>query len=148
MAMVIGANVPETFPIFIRHSWALLDRGGTLICVDPRETTLARVAQLHRAIRPGTDAALLNAMLHVIVAEDLVDITADLAALYAITFGGFVAFGVYLPTYLAQVYSLETADAGALAAWFIVLATFARPVGGGLSDRLGGVRVLVPRRSS
>lgn len=70
-------------------------------------------------------------------------ITADLAALYAITFGGFVAFGVYLPTYLTQVYDLETADAGARAAGFIMLATFARPVGGWLSDLFGGGRVLV-----
>ena len=70
-------------------------------------------------------------------------VTADLAALYAITFGGFVAFGVYLPTYLTQVYALEIADAGARAAGFIVLATFARPVGGWLSDRVGGGLVLV-----
>lgn len=70
-------------------------------------------------------------------------ITADLAGLYAITFGGFVAFGVYLPTYLTEVFGLETADAGARAAGFIMLATFARPVGGGLSDRFGGGRVLV-----
>lgn len=70
-------------------------------------------------------------------------ITADLAALYAITFGGFVAFGVYLPTYLTQVYGLETANAGARAAGFIMLATFARPGGGWLSDRFGGGRVLV-----
>src|SRR5690606_22938971 len=47
VAMVLGANVPETFPIFIRHYWRLMDRGGTLIVVDARETTLARVAQLH-----------------------------------------------------------------------------------------------------
>ena len=73
VALVIGANVPETFPIFIRHFWTLIDRGGTLICVDPRETTLARIAQLHLSVRPGTDAALLNAMLHVIVEEGLVD---------------------------------------------------------------------------
>jgi len=70
-------------------------------------------------------------------------VTADLAALYAITFGGFVAFGVYLPTYLTQVYALEIADAGARAAGFIMLATLARPVGGWLSDHLGGGRVLV-----
>lgn len=69
-------------------------------------------------------------------------ITADLAALYAITFGGFVAFGVYLPTCLTQVYGLETTDAGARAAGFIMLATVARPVGGWLSDRLGGGSVL------
>jgi MFS transporter, NNP family, nitrate/nitrite transporter len=35
-------------------------------------------------------------------------VTLDLAALYAITFGGFVAFGVYLPTYLQEIYALES----------------------------------------
>lgn len=70
-------------------------------------------------------------------------ITIDLAALYALTFGGFVAFGVYLPTYLQEVYALETADAAARAAGFIMLATFARPAGGWLSDRVGGGRVLL-----
>lgn len=70
-------------------------------------------------------------------------ITRDLAALYALTFGGFVAFGVYLPTYLREAYALETADAGARAAGFIMLATAARPVGGWLADRFTGGKVLV-----
>jgi MFS transporter, NNP family, nitrate/nitrite transporter len=59
----------------------------------------------------------------------------DLAALYAITFGGFVAFGVYLPTYLRDVYELAVTDAAARAAGFVVLATLARPLGGWLADR-------------
>jgi MFS transporter, NNP family, nitrate/nitrite transporter len=67
----------------------------------------------------------------------------DLALLYAITFGGFVAFGAYLPTFLTSAYGLDIADAGLRAAGFIVLATAARPVGGWLSDRLGGAPVLV-----
>jgi MFS transporter, NNP family, nitrate/nitrite transporter len=69
-------------------------------------------------------------------------ITFDLSALYALTFGGFVAFGVYLPTYLRTVYGLEPSDAGARAAGFIVVATVARPIGGWLSDRVGAPRVL------
>ncbi|MGH3469331.1 MAG: molybdopterin oxidoreductase family protein [Thermocrispum sp.] len=73
VAVVLGANVGERFPIFIRHYWRLLDRGGTLIVVDPRETALSRMARLHLAVRPGTDAALLLAMLHVVIDEDLVD---------------------------------------------------------------------------
>lgn len=68
--------------------------------------------------------------------------TQELAAMYALTFGGFVAFGVYLPLYLREVYGLTTADAAARAAGFVVLATIARPVGGWLSDRRGGVPVL------
>lgn len=71
--LVLGANVPETFPVFIRWFWEAMDRGATMICVDPRETTLARVAQLHLPIRPGTDGALLNAMLHVIIRDGMVD---------------------------------------------------------------------------
>lgn len=59
----------------------------------------------------------------------------DLAVLYAITFGGFVAFGVYLPTYLQDVYGLTVTDAAARAAGFVVLATLVRPLGGWLADR-------------
>lgn len=73
VAVVLGANVGETFPIFIRHYWQLLDRGGTLIVVDPRETALSRMARLHLPVRPGTDAALLLAMLHTVIEEGLVD---------------------------------------------------------------------------
>ncbi|HUG84961.1 MAG TPA: molybdopterin oxidoreductase family protein [Euzebya sp.] len=73
LAMVLGANVPETFPVFIRHYWDLLDRGGALIVVDPRETILARMARIHLAIRPGTDGPLLMAMLQVVIEADLVD---------------------------------------------------------------------------
>lgn len=69
-------------------------------------------------------------------------ITLDLSVLYALTFGGFVAFGAYLPTYLREVYGLETPDAGARAAGFILVPTAARPIGGWLSDRIGGPRVL------
>ncbi|GIH70191.1 MFS transporter [Sphaerimonospora thailandensis] len=69
-------------------------------------------------------------------------ITRELAAMYALTFGGFVAFGVYLPLYLKEVYGLSTADAAARAAGFVVLATLTRPVGGWLADRVGGAPVL------
>ncbi|MFL6249177.1 MAG: MFS transporter, partial [Actinomycetes bacterium] len=47
-------------------------------------------------------------------------IARDLAVVYAITFGGFVAFGVYLPTVLKTVSGLETTDAASRAAGFVV----------------------------
>lgn len=68
--------------------------------------------------------------------------TWDLAAVYAITFGAFVAFGVYLPVLLAVAYDLPATDAAARAAGFVLLATIARPVGGWLSDRIGGKHVV------
>jgi NNP family nitrate/nitrite transporter-like MFS transporter len=76
------------------------------------------------------------------LAASRLPIARDLAVLYAITFGGFVAFGVYLPTFLKTVYGLGTTDAASRAAGFVVLATLARPVGGWLSDRVSGIKVL------
>ena len=69
-------------------------------------------------------------------------VTWQLAVLYALTFGGFVAFSVYLPTYLKNAFSLDPADAAFHTAGFIVLAVLARPAGGWLSDHFTGVQVL------
>jgi len=65
-----------------------------------------------------------------------------LAAFYFLTFGGFVAFSIYLPTLLRDQFGLSAADAGFRTAGFVVLATLMRPLGGWLSDRIGGTRVL------
>lgn len=66
-----------------------------------------------------------------------------LSLFYFLTFGGFVALGVYLPTLLKEVFLLTPEDAGARTAGFIMLATGCRPLGGWLSDQVGGRRVLV-----
>jgi NNP family nitrate/nitrite transporter-like MFS transporter len=69
--------------------------------------------------------------------------TGQLALLYAIGFGGFVAFSVYLPTYLINAYGLEPEAAALRTAGFVVLAVAMRPVGGWLSDRWDPIGVLV-----
>ncbi|MFD8555529.1 MFS transporter, partial [Streptomyces fradiae] len=69
-------------------------------------------------------------------------VTWQASALYAVAFGGYVAFSVYLPTYLRTGYGLTQADAANRMAGFVLLAVAMRPVGGWLSDRLGPVRVL------
>lgn len=66
-----------------------------------------------------------------------------LSLFYFLTFGGFVAFSIYLPTLLKDLFKLTPADAGARTAGFVLLATLMRPVGGILADRWGGARVLV-----
>ncbi|MBR8744236.1 nitrate/nitrite transporter [Nocardiopsis sp. MG754419] len=63
------------------------------------------------------------------------------AGLYALVFGGFVAFSTYLPTLLTTAYDYAQTDAGMRTAGFAVAAVIARPVGGILSDRIGPVRV-------
>ena len=66
-----------------------------------------------------------------------------LSLFYFLTFGGFVAFSIYLPTLLRDNFKLSAADAGARTAGFVLLATLMRPVGGMLADRKGGARVLL-----
>jgi MFS transporter, NNP family, nitrate/nitrite transporter len=69
-------------------------------------------------------------------------ITWQASALYAVGFGGFVAFSVYLPTYLKNAYLLTQTDAANKMAGFVLLAVIMRPVGGWLSDRLTPAPVL------
>ena len=63
--------------------------------------------------------------------------------LYALSFGGYVAFSVYLPTYLMNAYSLEAGDAALRMAGFVVAAVIMRPVGGMLSDKFGAIVTLL-----
>lgn len=65
-----------------------------------------------------------------------------LALFYFVTFGGFVAMAIYLPKLLTDWFDFSLTDAGLRAAGFTLLATAARPVGGAVSDRFGGGRVL------
>jgi NNP family nitrate/nitrite transporter-like MFS transporter len=61
---------------------------------------------------------------------------------YFVTFGGFVAFALYLPKLLIDLYQITPIDAGNRVLVFVLIATVGRPVGGWLADRWGGVRVL------
>src|SRR5919199_2360575 len=57
---------------------------------------------------------------------------------YFVTFGGFVAFSLYLPKLLIDLYHITPIDAGNRVLVFVVIATIARPGGGWLADRIGG----------
>ena len=69
-------------------------------------------------------------------------ITWQACILYAVAFGGYVAFSVYLPAYLKTAHGLTAADAANRMAGFVVVAVVMRPVGGWLSDRFGPVPIL------
>ncbi len=62
-------------------------------------------------------------------------------ALYAVAFGGFVAFSTYLPTLLHNAHGFVQTEAGLRTAGFALVAVVARPAGGALSDRIGPARV-------
>jgi assimilatory nitrate reductase catalytic subunit len=70
---VIGSNVGECFPIITSYLWQARDRGCKLIVADPRQTPIARTADIFLPLRSGTDSALLNGMLHVIIKEGMIN---------------------------------------------------------------------------
>src|SRR5690606_7184357 len=70
---VIGADIAECAPITTSYIWRARDRGARLVVADPRVTAVARTADLFLGLRPGTDSALLSAMLHHLIARDLID---------------------------------------------------------------------------
>jgi MFS transporter, NNP family, nitrate/nitrite transporter len=100
---------------------------------------LARNAPARLPLGPSPQRKGFGAMLEVFTHEKLAWL---LAAFYFLTFGGFVAFSIYLPTLLKDEFRLPPADAGFRTAGFVVLATLLRPLGGWLSDHIGGARVL------
>jgi formate dehydrogenase alpha subunit len=72
LLFVIGSNTTECHPIigrFIRQGVKF--RGTKLIVVDPRTTEFAKMAAIHLRHKPGTDVALINAIMHVIIEENL-----------------------------------------------------------------------------
>lgn len=77
--LLLGANPVEsngslcTAPDFPGRLKALRARGGTLVVVDPRRTRTAKLADRHLAPRPGSDALLLAALAHTLLAEELAD---------------------------------------------------------------------------
>lgn len=72
-----------------------------------------------------------------LVAAAKLPVTWQMSFLYAVAFGGFVAFSTYLPTFLKDVYAFDLTAAGTRTAGFAVAAVVCRPLGGILSDRLG-----------
>ena len=75
VVMVIGANPTDAHPVFASRMKRRLREGARLIVIDPRRIDLVRQphveAEFHLALRPGTNAAILNALAHVIVEEGL-----------------------------------------------------------------------------
>jgi formate dehydrogenase major subunit len=75
--LVIGANPTAAHPVFASRIKQRLRAGAKLIVVDPRRIDLVRSphveAAYHLQLQPGTNVAVVNAMAHVVVTEDLVD---------------------------------------------------------------------------
>ncbi|MHC4533773.1 MAG: formate dehydrogenase subunit alpha [Planctomycetota bacterium] len=71
---IIGSNTSEAHPVIaLDIKEAVVKNGARLIIADPRRIDLVRFAELHLAQKPGTDVALINAMMNVIINENLLD---------------------------------------------------------------------------
>ncbi len=70
---VIGSNTTETHPVIGLRMREAVKRGATLIVADPRKINLVDEARMWLRQRPGTDGALINAMCHVILRDNLAD---------------------------------------------------------------------------
>lgn len=73
VVFVAGANIAECHPITTSYIWKARDRGAKLIVMDPRVTPIARNADVFLGLKPGTDLAVLGAILHVLVRDDMLD---------------------------------------------------------------------------
>ncbi len=73
LLFVIGSNTKENHPIIALRMIKAARKGAKIIVADPRKVPLVRFAHIWMQHRPGTDVALLNSMMHVIVKEGLMD---------------------------------------------------------------------------
>src|SRR5207249_7843869 len=69
--LLIGANIADNHPILCRR--LAHNPGTTLVVVDPRVTKTAMMADLHLPIRPRSDLALLNGLIHIVIARGQVN---------------------------------------------------------------------------
>ncbi len=70
---IIGANPAEDHPIISRWIWDAKERGAKVIVADPRYTPTAWMADIYLKLNPGTDIALINGMIQLIISENLYD---------------------------------------------------------------------------
>jgi len=114
---IIGSNMAECHPIlFLR----LLDRkresGAKLIVVDPRKTPTAEKADLYLPIEPGTDLALLNGLLHLLIVDGHVD--REFIEKHTEGWEEMPAFlGTYTPRNVAEITGLDESAIRLAAKW-------------------------------
>ncbi|MGW4242685.1 molybdopterin-dependent oxidoreductase [Nocardia sp. NPDC004722] len=113
---VIGANMADCHPILFLRMADRLKAGAKLIVVDPRRTATADRADLFLQITPGTDLALLNGLLHLLVENG--DIDAEFIAEHTEGWDGMPEFlADYPPKRVAEVTGLTETDIRTAAAW-------------------------------
>src|SRR5262249_54404628 len=73
VVLLVGSNPAETMPPLMQYFEKQRLNGGRLIIVDPRRSETAAKAMLHLKITPGTDAALANGIMHLMIRDGAID---------------------------------------------------------------------------
>ncbi|HEY5854896.1 MAG TPA: MFS transporter [Aldersonia sp.] len=129
---MVGTALSAFFtPRFVR--WFGLMQTHVIIAVALALTAVLCIFVMHNspAFTPNTDPVVPK-----LAAASKLRVTWEMSFLYAIVFGGFVAFSNYLPTYIKTIYNFDAVGAGSRTAAFALAAVIARPIGGALSDRI------------
>ena len=71
--MLVGSNPEEAHPVLGMQVRKAVENGTKLILVDPRDIGLAKHADIHLKLRPGTNVAFANGVVHILIKEGLVD---------------------------------------------------------------------------
>ncbi|NKJ43990.1 bifunctional nitrate reductase/sulfite reductase flavoprotein subunit alpha [Novosphingobium sp. SG720] len=107
--VVTGANMADCHPILFLRMMDRVKAGAKLIVIDPRRTATADKADLFLQVRPGTDLALLNGLLHILLAQGAVD--ADFIATHTSGWEAMPQFlADYDPASVAAITGLTQAD--------------------------------------
>ncbi|MBI5790664.1 MAG: molybdopterin-dependent oxidoreductase, partial [Rhodocyclales bacterium] len=117
--LIAGANPAWAHPVLFRRIEAARAARPDMkiIVVDPRRTDTAEAADLHLAIQPGTDIALFNAMLHVLLWEDRIDL--DYIRAHTEGFDQLKAIvRDYTPAMVADICGVKAEDIVTAARWF------------------------------
>ena len=114
---IAGSNMADCHPIlFLRMKDRMKSAGAKLIVVDPRRTTTAEAADLFLQIRPGTDIALFNGILHLLVEADRID--HDFIDAFTEGWDAMPAFlADYTPAQVAETTGISEADLRKAATW-------------------------------
>jgi formate dehydrogenase major subunit len=104
--LLVGSNPEEAHPVVGMQIRKAVQNGTRLIVVDPRDIGLSKQADIHLKIRPGTNVAFANGMMHVMIKEDLID--HDYIDKYAENFDNLKALvEKYTPEYVGEICHID-----------------------------------------
>ncbi len=113
---VIGSNMADCHPILFLRMMERVKAGAKLVVIDPRRTATAAKADLYLQVKPGTDLALLNGLLHLLIEAD--DVDHDFIATYTEGFTATKEFvAEYTPSFVSETTGIPEADIRTAAAW-------------------------------